>query len=72
MNPKTMKLTVPGSKGCHPQVGGNDPVSGGGEVDDSGDVSSWLLTRLGQIYDRARDLINQHLATLRYNNQKAL
>ena len=72
MNPKTMKLTVPGSKGYHPRVGGNDPVSGGGEVANSGDVTNWLLTRLGQIHDQAKDLITQHLATPGYNGQKPL
>jgi hypothetical protein len=62
-----INLTVPGSEGYHPQVGGNDPVSDGGKVDDTGDVTNWLLTRLGQIHDQARDLINQHLATLGYS-----
>jgi hypothetical protein len=39
-----MRLTVPGSSGFHPQVGGNDLVSDGGTVEDLGDVTNWLLT----------------------------
>jgi len=65
-----LSLTVPGSKGYIPQVGGNDPVSDGSKVDDPSDVTYWLLTRLGQIHDQAKDLITQHLATLGYNGQK--
>jgi hypothetical protein len=65
-----MRLTVPSSQGYHPQIGGYDPVSDGGKIDDSTDVTYWLLTRLGQIHDQARDLINQHLATLPNNGQK--
>jgi hypothetical protein len=65
-----MKLTLPGAQGFHPQVGGSDLVTDGGSVADSGDVTYWLLTRLGQIHDQAKDLINQHLATLGYNGQK--
>jgi hypothetical protein len=67
---EVMRLTLPGSTGYIPQVGGNDPVSGGGTVRDTGDVTNWLLTRLGQIHDQAKDLITQHLATLGYNRQK--
>ena len=65
-----MRLTLPGQTGYHPQVGGDDPVSGGSKVDDPSDVTYWLLTRLGQIHDQAKDLITQHLATLGYNGQK--
>jgi len=41
-------LTVPGSKGFHPQAGADDLVSDGGKVDNSADVTYWLLTRLGK------------------------
>ena len=70
MKKGTIKLTVAGNQGFHPQIGGTDPVSDGGRIASSGDVTNWLLTRLGQIHDQAKDLINQHLATLRYNGQK--
>lgn len=71
MKRNTIRLTVPNSEGYHPQIGGDDPVTDGGKVDDSAGVSSWLLTRLGQIHDQARDLISQHFATLPYNGQKS-
>jgi hypothetical protein len=67
-----MRLTIPGNEGYHPQIGGDDLATKGGKVDDPADVTNWLLTRLGQIHDQAKDLINQHLATLRYNGQKPL
>jgi hypothetical protein len=63
--------TVPGSKGYHPQVGADDPVSGGGSRDDTGDVKSWLIDQLGDIHQKCRDLINKYLVTLPYNGQKS-
>jgi hypothetical protein len=56
-----MRLTVPGSKGYHPQVGGDDLVSHGGKV---ADVTDWLLTKLADIHSRANQIVNDHLATL--------
>ena len=56
-----ISLTVPGSKGYHPQVGDNDPVSDRGKV---ADVTDWLLTKLADIHSRARQIISDHLATL--------
>jgi hypothetical protein len=38
-----MKLTVPGSNGYHAQVGGNDPVSDGGKVNDKPAVTAWVI-----------------------------
>lgn len=67
-----LNLTVPGSKSYVPQIGGSDLVSDSGQVADSRDVTNWLLTRLGQIHDQGKDLINQHLATPGYNGQKPL
>lgn len=61
---RKMKLTVPGKPGYIPSVDGDDLVRDSGKVASSGDVTNWLLTRLGQIHDQAKDLINQHLATL--------
>ena len=59
-----MKLTIPGSKGFHPQVGGDDLVSDGGKIDDISDVTVWLLTKLADIHSRAKQIISNHLANL--------
>ena len=66
---KTVKLTVPGNQGYHPQIARSDPVSGG-NVDDKRDVSAWVIDQLSDIHQRCRDLINNHLASLPYNGQK--
>jgi len=65
-----MRLTVPGTKGYHPQVGGSDSVSGGGDVDNKPDVTAWVIDQLSDIHQKCRDLINNYLVTLRYNGQK--
>jgi hypothetical protein len=59
-----MRLTVPGKSGYVPSIDTPDPVSGSSKVEDRQDVTNWLLTRLAQIHDQAKDLITQHLATL--------
>jgi len=59
-----MKLTVPGSKGFHPQVGGDDLVSDGGTEQDRQNVTAWLLDRLHELNSRAKQIITDHLANL--------
>jgi hypothetical protein len=59
-----MRLTVSGTKGFHPQVGGGDLVSDGGKVDDRHDVTAWLLNRLHELNTRAKQIVSDHLANL--------
>ena len=61
-----MRLTIPGQAGFHPQVkGGSDPVSDGGKTDDRQNVTAWVLDRLYEINVRAKQIVSDHLATIR-------
>jgi hypothetical protein len=60
-----MKLTVPGSKGYIPSVDGNDLVRDAAKTDDRQDVTVWLLDRLHELNTRAKQIVSDHLATIR-------
>ena len=63
-----MKLTLPGRTGfipSVPSVDGNDLVRDGGKTDDRQNVTAWLLDCLYELNTRAKQIISDHLATIR-------